>query len=349
MLVIIKFKLNNMIFSSFRYVFCTILVLLVSISTQAFEQDGKVPSRQIRLSGPAAVVSYPLMVMAEQNNLAKNGINFTFTQWQNPTQLRALVLSEQVDIAAMPSNVAAIFYNKGHALRLMNISVWDIMSIVSRDKPIHDLRELIDEVIVVPFKNEMPSIVLQQLLKAQLPQEYKKIKLRFSHNPLDASQLLLAGKVKHGLLIEPVASLALHTASESSDQLALYRSLNISQLWAHAHPSSPRLPQAGIVANTTISSDITLLAQLNHAYSQAAQWCNDEVSACAKVVQGFLPKMPLVVLETAIQQTQLQPKLASDTLHDLEAFFNLLAQQDSKLIGDQLPSIGFYLSQGTTR
>lgn len=81
---------------------------------------------KIKLAGPAAVVSYPLMVMAEQQKLSSASIELSFIRWKNPDQLRAMVIGNQIDFSAMPSNLAEIFYNRSNHLTLMNISVWNI-------------------------------------------------------------------------------------------------------------------------------------------------------------------------------------------------------------------------------
>lgn len=91
-----------------------------------------------------------------------------------------MVIGKQIDFSAMHSNLAAIFYNKGHHLTLMNISVWNIMDIISQDKTITSLAQLIGKEVVVLFKNDMPSIVLQQLLNAQLGENAEQVKIRYS-------------------------------------------------------------------------------------------------------------------------------------------------------------------------
>lgn len=206
-----------------KYLFTliTICFLLTTRLTYAHSQ-------KLTLAGAAAVVSYPLMVMAEQQALANSSIELSFVRWKNPDQLRAMVIGKQVDFSAMPSNLAAIFYNKGHHLTLMNISIWNIMDIISQGETITSLSELIGKEIVVPFKNDMPSIVLQQLLTAQLGEKAQQVNIRHSHNLADAAQLLLANKVKYALLIEPLSSIVLYQNSQTTNN-KLVRAINISE------------------------------------------------------------------------------------------------------------------------
>lgn len=298
-------------------------------------------SQHLRLAGPAAVVSYPLMVMAEQQTLAAANLKFSFTRWKNPDQLRAMVIGEQIDFSAMPSNLAAIFFNKGHELTLLNISIWNIMDIVSRDKTISTLSQLIGQEVVVPFKNDMPTIILQQLLQGQLQAKAKQVRIRHSHNLADAAQLLLAGKVQHALLIEPLSSSVLFQNAQQGNA-PLTRVINISEQWRNTFPESPKLPQAGIIANTTVNDNKVLISAVNDAYKTAAKWCEANVNSCADIVKKHLPKMPKAALITAIENTRVTPVNSLTAKADIQAFYKLLSKVDVKRIGGKQPNNRFY-------
>ena len=314
-----------------------LLLLLVSMaSAQAVARDS------IKLAGPAAVVSYPLMVMAERQSLAHRDIHLSFTRWKNPDQLRAMILDGQADFSAMPSNLAAIFYNRGHKLTLLNISIWNIMWILSRDPQLTSLAQLAGREIVVPFKNDMPSIVLNKLLDANTDPKAAPVKLRSSQNLMDATHLLLAGQVEHALLVEPAASMAL-LRNRQQGKRPLYRQLGISELWRKSFAESPYLPQAGIVANTTVNRDKALVAEFHREYQAAANWCKGNATDCAAIVRRYLPKAPLPALIEAIEVTDLEARQASSVRADLERFYRLVAGKRQQRIGGRLPDEDFYL------
>lgn len=313
------------------------LYTLLSINT-AFAE-----TKKLVLAGPAAVVSYPLMVMAEQQKLAASSIKFSFVRWKNPDQLRAMVIGNQVDFSAMPSNLAAIFYNRGHQLTLLNISVWNIMDIISRDDSVKSLADLVGKEIVIPFKNDMPSIIFEQLLNAQLHGLAEQVKIRYSHNLADAAQLLLSGHVEHAQLVEPISSIALYQ-NDQKGEFSLTRAINISEQWQQTFPNSPKLPQAGIIANTSVNKDKALISEVNKAYKEAATWCNNNVILCVDIIKKYLPKMPKAALITAIKTTMLQPIDSKIAQVDLQRFYKLLADTDAKRIGGKQPDNNFYFS-----
>lgn len=326
--------------------FVILLSLLVVVSPVVAIEGPESNKQVIKLAGPGAVVSYPFMVMAQKKMLSKQNIKLEFVLWKNPQQLRAMVMGGQVDFTAMPSNLAANFYNRGHELVLVNISIWDIMSIISqKGHRLTGIQDLIGQEIAVPFKNDMPSIVLKELLNANLAEKANQVTIRNSHNLADAAQLLLANKVKHALLIEPLSSVVLYQANKTSAQeqgVNLVTSLNISQLWQSSFPNSPKLPQAGIVANITVNHDRKLVKQVNQAYKTAASWCQDNVAQCVDIVRVYLPKMPRKALISAIEKTAITTVDAMSAKRDLESFYRLLAKSDAKRIGSKLPTEGFY-------
>jgi NitT/TauT family transport system substrate-binding protein len=329
---------------------CVNLLFLFSIffiGSKSHAVDSSLNTKaSFTLAGPGAVVSYPLMVMAQKDMLSQQQIELEFVQWKNPQQLRAMVMGGQVDFTAMPSNLAATFYNRGHQLSLINISIWDIMSIVSQQGyRLNGLEDLVGQKIVVPFKNDMTSILLKELLNANLADKVNLVSIRNSHNLADAAQLLLANKVKHALLIEPLSSVVLYQANKNNAKKSavnLVTSLNISQLWQRSFPNSPKLPQAGIVANTTVNQDAKLVEQVNQAYKKSAVWCQANVRECADIVRIYLPKMPREALISAIEKTAITTVDAKLAKKDLESFYRLLAKSDAKRIGGKLPAAGFY-------
>ena len=298
--------------------------------------------QELKLAGPAAVISYPLMVMAQEQSLQGNNIQLSFTRWKNPDQLRAMIVSGQADFSAMPSNLAAIFHNKGQPIKLLNISIWDIMSVVSRDSSVSELSDLSGKEIVVPFKNDMPTILLNQLLTKQLGKNASKVKQRVSHNLLDSSQLLLAGQVDHALLIEPVTAMVIHQSSKRQNG-ELKRVLNISKLWRETFPEAPRLAQAGIIANGDMLSKPALMQTIHKSYVEKAKWCKAQPAACADIVKHYLPKAPKPALINAIKHTDLAPEQAREVQQSIEQFYQVLLNTNAKLIGGKLPTPEFYL------
>ena len=191
---------------------------------------------RLRLAGPMATVSFPLMRLVDSGALAGLAEQVEFVAWTNPDQLRALVLGGEVDFVAAPSNVAANLYNRGAPLRLLDVSVWGMLWLVSRNAHWKTLDQFKGQEIAMPFRADMPDILFQLLARQQGLDPGRDFKLRYVASPLEAMQLLITRRVDHALLAEPAISMALRkTQSFPVSVLApqLYRSVNQQQ--SHIH------------------------------------------------------------------------------------------------------------------
>ena len=122
---------------------------------------------KIVISGPFASVSHPILHMIKTGALDDVAEKIEFRLWKNPDELRAMAIKGDVDFLAIPTNTAAILNNKGVDIKLLNVSVWGILGMISRDNDLKTLKDFKGKTIAVPFRADMPDIVFKQLLKRQ--------------------------------------------------------------------------------------------------------------------------------------------------------------------------------------
>lgn len=294
----------------------------------------------LTLAGPAAVVSYPLMHMAQTQALSQYTDKLEFRLWQNPDQLRVLLAKKEVDYSAAPSNLSALMFNKGQAVKQLNISVWGILWLVSRDPAVKDFSDLAGKELLVPFQRDLPAVLLDTLLAKQAEPGKDAVRLRRTRDAQDAIALMLTGQGDQALLVEPTASLLLWQAEQK--KVALHRGQSLEQAWAEVFPSQQALPQAGVMANVTVAQDTELNQAVERAYAESARWCSQQPQACAQMVHGYLPQFPVPAIQTAIEKTRLDSRPASEIRPQLEALYQLLADQHPQALGGGLPAAGFY-------
>jgi len=296
---------------------------------------------RLTLAGPSAVVSYPLMHMAASGALAEHAGQLRFRLWQTPDQLRTLLVNQDVDFSAAPCTLPALLHNRGLPVRLLNISVWGILWLVSRDPTVRTFADLAGRELVVPFQRDLPAVLLDTLLEAQATRGLAPVALRRTRDSQDAIALVLNGQAEHVLLVEPMVSLLLWRAAQAGT-LSLYRGQSLEQAWRDNFPAQPALPQAGVMAAAAVAPDTDLCHAVNQAYASSAQWCAAHPGECAALVREHLPHLPAAAIETAIRGTRLESRSAHQARPELEALYQLLAQRFPQAIGGGLPPIGFY-------
>ncbi len=325
-----------------RYLYSAALALLLLVSN-ALQADEKL--EKIVVAGPFASVSHPVLHMIEHGALDDVAKKVEFRLWKNPDELRAIVIKGDVDFVAVPTNTAAILNNKGVDIQLLNVSVWGILGMISRDKDLKSLRDYKGKKIVVPFRADMPDIVFKQLLKKQGLDPNKDFELLYVSSPIDAMQMLIMRRVDHALLAEPAISIALRkTKSFPISIIApdLYRSTDLQQEWAEVYKTDADIPQAGMAVLGRMRNNAKVIERFLEEYENSLSWYKTYPKEAGELVIKTLPMLDADGVSDSIAHVNLKSVRADKAQEKLEFFFNILAEENPKSIGDKLPGSGFY-------
>lgn len=325
--------MKNIIYSFFA------LMLLSANLLHAEEKLDKVV-----IAGPFASVSHPILRMIETNALKDVADKIEFKLWKNPDELRALAIKSDVDFLAVPTNTAAILNNKGIDIKLLNVSVWGILGMISRDNSLKTLKDFKGKKIAVPFRGDMPDIVFSHLLKKEGLDPKKDFELVYVASPIDAMQMLIMRRIDHALLAEPAISIALRkTKSFPISVVApdLFRSVDLQEEWAKIFNTTGDIPQAGIAVMGRMKNK-HVIQRFQEEYDKALRWYISNPKEAGKLVVKTLDMLNEEGVNDSIAHVRLKSVNAVDAKKDLEFFFNVLKEEDPKSIGEKLPQDSFY-------
>lgn len=310
-----------------RKIIFVILIFAISLNAQKLDK--------LVLSGPGVAISYPLLKMLDDGVLEKVAKKVEFIRWHNPDQIRTMMVNKSVDFVALPSNVGAIFYNKGIKLKLLNISVWGKLWILSYDKNAKTLEDIAHKKIAIPYKGDMLEIVFDALIKnkSKLKQSISK---SYANTPLDAMGLLLAKKVDFAILPEPVVSII--KAKDKNIQ----KSINIQEFWGKTFQVKPKMALVGINAMPHIVKHKDVVKLFNKEYKKALNWCKNNPQKVGNLLRKYIKAPKDKIIVNALNSIVLDYKSAKNSKKQVELFFNILKKSNPKKIGGKLPDDGFY-------
>lgn len=303
------------------------------------------PRKRLVLAGPAASVSYPLIHIVESGALSDVADQVDFVHWTNPDQLRALAMGGEADFIAVPTNVAANLYNRGVPLALINVAVWGMLWMVSRNNDLHTIADFKGQELAIPFRADMPDIIFSFLAEQHGLDPRKDFRLRYTATPMDAVQLLVMRQVDHALLAEPAVSMALRKTQSFPLSMAapdLYRSVSLQDEWGRLLQREPRIPQAGIAALGSVQHDAALVARFEQAYAASNAWCADHPVQCGDMVAHHIPMLIPAAVADSVSVIPRHYATALQALDELEYFYRLLLDRQPAVIGGKMPDAAFY-------
>lgn len=291
--------------------------------------------------GPPATPSVTLAHLVESGALSGHVAGAAFKVWRNPDEMRAGVASGSMAVTATPTYAAANMFNRGLPVRLLNVLTWGLLYIVTTEAGIAKMEDLAGKTVAVAFKNDMPDLVFRHVAAKTGLVPGKDITLHYVASPMEAIQLLLAGRVSVALASEPAATAAIMRGLQGG--VEVHRAIDLQKEWGRVTGRAPRLPQAGVmVTEQLVERHPQLIAAIAAGLRRSTEWVGNNPASAGRLGAGYLDlKAPII--ERSLEWSNLTADSAAEARADLEAMFAMLAESNPAVIGGRMPESRFFL------
>lgn len=307
-------------------------------ATNAIPPDGVKTLEEMIVATPPGPISYCLAYMLENQPLDSTVKPLS---WNKYDQLLSAITAKQVHIAGTPLTNAIMLYNKGFDVKLINVSVWGMLYVLSPDNNIKEIKDLAGQEIAISGQGGIHDLVFKHLLIQNGLDPATDITITYMDLP-EASAKLATGEMKFAVLNEPNSSMATMNAKKGG--VELFRVLDLQKEWgAMTGNSVNRIPQAGfiMVGDTGVSSEMVL--EFNDTVAAASKWINDNPETAGPMVEKYFEWMKAPAVQQSLKFARLEPKPALECKEEIENFFTeLLKTAPAEAIGGKLPDEQFY-------
>ncbi len=275
-----------------------------------------------------------LGVAARRGQLHKT-VPYKVKVWKTPDQLRAAVAKGTMPVTMVPSYVAANFSNRGKDVVLANIMTFGLLQMVARDNKLNSIEDLVGKSIVMPFKNDMPDLVLQILCK-NAGIDFTALNVQYVTTPPEAMALFLKQRAEVAFLPEPMTTGAIFKGKMSGQKVV--RALDFQQEWGRIMKTKPRIPQAGLqIDRGFYQANQSSINQLLDDISAAAAWIAENPQSAAEIGSNYLP-LPKPILAAALPNAYLTGTRTADIADEILFFFEQMYNLNPKIVGGEMPS-----------
>lgn len=264
----------------------------------------------------------------------------TFRLWRDTDDLRAAIVSGRTRLFTTPTHVPANLANRGLPLKLFAILSMGHLTVVSADKSITSLKDLAGKDVLGFFRNDMPDLVFRACLKGAGMDPDKDVRLTYVQTPMEAAQMLAAGRVTTAVLSEPPATAAIMMAKHAGK--ALYRAVDLQSVWKAQH-NGLGLPMAGIaVHEKLIEENPEVVAALRSGLAPARDWVLANTAAAGELAQEKMG-MKAPVFAASLDHFNVVATGAKALKPGLVAFYETILAMQPDALGGKLPPDDFYL------
>ncbi|WP_295153938.1 ABC transporter substrate-binding protein [uncultured Brachyspira sp.] len=270
------------------------------------------------LNGPTAIGG--LKMINDYKNIDIKIIN-------SPENMLSSIIKGEADIAAIPSNMAAIIFNRKLQYKALAVVSETKLFIVSANKKIQTINDLKNKTIYCGSKLAVPDLMLQYLISKE---RIENVNINYSFSNPYLAKAAASKNADIAILPEPFLSSAMlenkdmHIVVEMSEYIEDYP---VSVL---------------IVKNSFINQNKYLLKEILEEYRKSAFYIlnnRDEIENLIKKTSIIInPKAAVYGLD----RMGITFYSGEEMKFALNNYYNFIYNFDKKLIGDKIPSDDFY-------
>lgn len=287
------------------------------------------------LKGPTSMGLVELMDKAKKGE-AKGSYDFTMVTAAD--ELLGKIVSGDLDVALVPSNMASIIFNKtNHGVNVLNINTLGVLYVVSADDSIKSIADLKGKTIYLTGKGTTPDYALQYLLKAN-NMTTDDVTLEYKSEATEVAALLKEKPEAIGLLPQPFVTVAM----AQNDSLKMV--LDLTKEWeaVSGEDGGSLVTGVTICRSELLEEHADAIETFLAEQKESAAFANENVAEAAALVAaaGIIEKAP--VAEKAIPYCSITYIDGSEMKSMLFGYLNALYEMDPTTVGGKLPTDDFF-------
>lgn len=304
----------------------------VASASEATEPAEKVAIHIAALKGPTALGMLQIMEK-DENGTAANDYEFTLAGAAD--EIVSKIVSGELDIAAVPTNVGATLYNKTEGgVQLAALNTLGVLYILEKGDSIQSVADLAGKTIVATGQGSTPEYALNMILEANGLKDSVTVEYKSEHS--EVPPMLLSGEAEIALLPQPFVTSVL--AQNEDIRVAL----DVTEEWNQAVNGESDLTMGCVVVRKEFAEDNqAALDAFLEEYKVSVEYVNANPAEAA-VISEKNDIIKAAVAEKAIPECNIvfiegdeMEKIASGCLQ-------VLFDAEPKSVGGKLPDEAFY-------
>jgi NitT/TauT family transport system substrate-binding protein len=321
--------------------FLSLVVLLAGCSPKGTSAPTTTAAEKTRiriaaLKGPTGIGLVKLMADQE---LGKTVNDYEVSLFGSPDEIVAQISSKQVDVAALPTNLAAVLYQKTQKqVKLLAINTLGVLYILENGDSVRTLSDLSDKVIVASGKGAVPEYVLNDLLDHSDLAKPARVEYKSEHT--EVMTLAAAGEADLVMLPEPFVT----TLLGKNKQFRI--AFDLTAEWKKIHQkdgTASELSMGCLIVDTGFADEHP--AALNvflGEYKASADYANEHADEAGGLVAKYGILADAVLAAKAIPNCHIVMINGSGMQPALEPFLKILLGANPAAVGGKLPGTDFY-------
>ena len=286
------------------------------------------------MKGPTAIGMVKLMEESEAGNAANN---YSFTIAGTADEISPLLIKGELQMAAVPCNLASVLYNKTEGkIQMLAINTLGVLYIVETGDTIQSVADLKGKTIFSTGKGTTPEYTLRYLLSAAGLDPDKDVTIEFKSEATEIAALLTDADDAVAMLPQPYVT----TVMMNNDRVRI--ALDVTKEWESLTNGDSSVVTGVIVAQKSfVEENKAAVDAFLAEYAESTLYANEQTESAAELVEKY-GIFKAAVAKKAIPYCNIVCIQGSDMETKAGAYLNTLYEQAPNAVGGKLPAADFY-------
>ncbi|MBP5661708.1 MAG: ABC transporter substrate-binding protein [Clostridia bacterium] len=283
------------------------------------------------LMGPTGMGMSKLMKDAQDKKTVND---YGFELFSAPTDVTGLLINGELDLAAVPTNLAATLYNKTKGkIRLLALNTLGVLYVMEKGDTVHSIADLEGKKLYSSGQAATPEYALNYVLK----QNNVTCEVEYFSTHAELATQALAGNADLILIPEPQVSNIL--TKDPAWRIAI----DFNDAWDEACDHTALFSMGCLVVNADFASaHPDALQGFLLDYAASVQYVNENPADAAALIAeyGIVPSAGIA--EKAIPNAKMVCITGAEMAEKTKTYLQILFDSDPKSIGGAIPADDFY-------
>lgn len=307
----------------------TAAVMLFSLAAFA-ACSKKQDDTEIRIAALKGPTGMGMVKLADKQNYP----NYTVSIEASPDALNPRIISGEVDVAAVPVNLASVLYNKLDGdISVLAVSTLGVLYVVEAGSEVNSVADLAGKTVYATGQGATPEYILNYLLDKNGVAGSVEVNYVGEHAAL--ATMLADGSAEIGMLPEPNVTSTL----VGNDNLRI--ALNLTEEWNKV--CSTELVQGVVIARKSfVNEHPEAIEQFLREYEKSSAFVNENIDEAAKLIVDVGILGNVEIAKKAIPNCNISFSKGEAMHKAVEGMLTVLFEANPKSIGGKLPDKDFY-------
>ena len=290
----------------------------------------------IRLGGLKGPTSMGLVKLLKDDQEDVSSHSYSFTLAGSADEVTPKLIKGELDIAAVPANLAAILYhNTGGQIKLLAINTLGVLYIVEDGETVASLTDLKGKTIYATGRGAAPEAVLYYLLRENGLDPDADVTIEWKAEPTEVVSLMTRNRGSVAMMPQPYVTMAQSTMEN------LRIAVDLTKEWEILDNGGMLLTGVFVVRGDFADEHPDQIAKFLEEYQASAEYTNTHITEASLLIEEF-DIVKAAVAEKALPYCNIVCYTGGEMKTAMGGYLRTLYEQNPQSVGGVLPDDGFY-------